>query len=54
VDKVYLHFCSAEELAAGLRDFEILDLDERSYEEHNQNGVVHHHTSWFVEGRRQP
>ena len=53
VDKVYLHFCTAEELAAELRDFEILDLDERRYEEHNLNGAPHHHTSWFLEGRRR-
>ena len=53
VDRVYLHFCTADELAAELSDFEILDLDERSYEEHNARGVVHHHTSWFLEGRRR-
>jgi SAM-dependent methyltransferase len=53
VDRVYLHFCTAPELAAELRDFEILDLDERAYEEHNAGGEVHHHTSWFVEARRR-
>jgi SAM-dependent methyltransferase len=53
VDKVYLHFCTAPELAAELRDFEVLDLDERSYEERNAGGVVHHHTSWFLEARRR-
>ncbi len=52
VDKVYLHFSSAQELEAELADFQILDLDERSYEERNPAGV-HHHTSWFVEGRRR-
>jgi SAM-dependent methyltransferase len=52
VDKVYLHFCSADELVADLRDFELLDVDERSYEERNPGGL-HHHTSWFVEGRRR-
>ena len=33
VDKVYLHFCTADELDARPRGFELLDLDERSYEE---------------------
>jgi SAM-dependent methyltransferase len=53
VDKVYLHFCTAPELTAEVRDFEVLDLDERSYEERNAGGVVHHHTSWFLEARRR-
>ena len=52
VDKVYLHFSSAKELETELADFELLDVDERSYEEWNPGGV-HHHTSWFVEGRRR-
>jgi SAM-dependent methyltransferase len=52
VDKVYLHFCSGDELTADLAAFELLDVDERSYEEHNPGGL-HHHTSWFVEGRRR-
>jgi SAM-dependent methyltransferase len=52
VDKVYLHFCSAPELETELADFQLLDVDERSYEERNPGGV-HHHTSWFVEGRRR-
>jgi len=52
VDKVYLHFSSAQELETELAGFELLDLDERSYEERNPGGV-HHHTSWFVEGRRR-
>ena len=52
VDKVYLHFSSVQELEAELADFTLLDVDERSYEEQNPGGV-HHHTSWFVEGRRR-
>ena len=38
VDKVYLHFCTAEELARDFSAFEILDLDERSYEEPRASG----------------
>lgn len=54
VDKVYLHFCTAEELerdfAAG---FEVLDLEERAYDEPRPDASPHHHTSWFLEGRRR-
>jgi SAM-dependent methyltransferase len=53
VDKVYLHFCTAEELRRDFPAFEILDLDERSYEEPRASGQPHHHTSWFLEGRRR-
>ena len=53
VEHVYLHFCTAEELAADFAAFEVLDLEERSYDEHNANGVVHRHASWFLEGRRR-
>jgi 2-polyprenyl-3-methyl-5-hydroxy-6-metoxy-1,4-benzoquinol methylase len=52
VDRVYLHFCTAAELTAAFSAFTVLDLDERSYDEHNANGVVHRHTSWFLEARR--
>jgi 2-polyprenyl-3-methyl-5-hydroxy-6-metoxy-1,4-benzoquinol methylase len=52
VEQVYLHFCSADELARDFAAFEVLDLEERSYDEHNANGQVHHHTSWFLEGRK--
>jgi SAM-dependent methyltransferase len=52
VNGVYLHFCTAEELSRDFAAFEILDLDERSYVEPLANGRVHHHTSWFLEGRR--
>ena len=53
VEHVYLHFCTAEELQRDFAAFEILDLEERSYEEHNANGQLHHHASWFLEGRRR-
>ncbi len=52
VEHVYLHFCTAEELEADFGAFEVLDLEERTYDEHNANGVVHRHASWFLEGRR--
>jgi 2-polyprenyl-3-methyl-5-hydroxy-6-metoxy-1,4-benzoquinol methylase len=53
VEHVYLHFCTADELTADFSAFTVLDLEERSYEEHNVNGVVHRHTSWFLEGLRR-
>jgi SAM-dependent methyltransferase len=52
IEHVYLHFCTAEELEADFGAFELLDLEERAYDEHNANGVVHRHASWFFEGRR--
>jgi SAM-dependent methyltransferase len=53
IEHVYLHFCTAEELSADFGAFEVLDLEERSYDEHNAGGVVHRHASWFLEGRRR-
>jgi SAM-dependent methyltransferase len=53
VEHVYLHFCTADELAADFSAFTVLDVEERSYEEHNAGGVVHRHASWFLEGRRR-
>ncbi|HEY5386620.1 MAG TPA: class I SAM-dependent methyltransferase [Thermoleophilia bacterium] len=53
IEHMYLHFCTAEELAADFAAFEVLDLEERSHEEHNAGGVVHRHASWFLEGRRR-
>jgi len=53
VEYVYLHFCTADELTADFSAFTVLDVEERSYEEHNAGGVVHRHASWFLEGRRR-
>ena len=53
VEHVYLHFCTADELAADFAAFTVLDLEERSYDEHNASGVVHRHASWFLEGLRR-
>lgn len=53
VSGVYLHFCTAEELTRDFAGFEILDLEERSYEEPRSGLSPHHHTSWFLEGRRR-
>jgi len=53
VEHVYLHFCTADELTADFAAFTVLDLEERSYDEHNANGVVHRHASWFLEGLKR-
>jgi SAM-dependent methyltransferase len=54
VDKVYLHFCTAEELERDFAGgFEVLDLEERAYDEPRPDASPHHHTSWFLEGRRR-
>ena len=53
VEHVYLHFCTADELTADFSAFAVLDVEERSYDEHNASGVVHRHASWFLEGRRR-
>lgn len=53
IDRTYLHFCTAEELVGDFAAFELLDIEERSYEEEKPGGGVHRHTSWFLEGRRR-
>ena len=53
VEHVYLHFCTTDELTADFAAFTVLDLEERSYDEHNANGVVHRHASWFLEGLKR-
>jgi SAM-dependent methyltransferase len=53
VDKVYLHFCIAEELERDFAGFEVIDLEERAYDEPRPGASPHHHTSWFLEGRRR-
>jgi len=52
VEHCYLHFCTADELEADFAGLELLDLEERSYEERLADGRLHHHTSWFLEARR--
>jgi len=53
VEHCYLHFSTAEELETDFAAFELLDLEERSYEERHADGRVHHHASWFLEARRK-
>lgn len=53
VEHVYLHFVTAEELTRDFVAFEVLDLEERSYDEAQASGKAHHHAGWFLEGRRR-
>ena len=54
IQHTYLHFCTAEELTADFADaFEVLDLEERSYDEQHPGAAAHRHASWFLEGRRR-
>jgi SAM-dependent methyltransferase len=52
IEHCYLHFSTEEELRADFAAFELLDLEERSYEELHADGRLHHHASWFLEARR--
>ncbi|MEZ5126354.1 MAG: methyltransferase domain-containing protein [Thermoleophilia bacterium] len=52
IHRTYLHFCTAEELVGDFAEFEILDLEERAYQEAVADGT-HHHASWFLEARRR-
>ena len=54
-ERSWFEHCScrtADELRADFAALEVLDLEERSYEERHEDGRVHHHTSWFLEARR--
>jgi len=54
IEHAYLHFCTAEELTADFVEaFEVLDLEERGYDERHPGGAAHRHASWFLEGRRR-
>jgi SAM-dependent methyltransferase len=53
ISTVYRHFCTAEELTADFAAFDVLDIEERAYEERKPNGLAHRHASWFLEGRRR-
>lgn len=52
-EHVYLHFVTADELTRDFAPFDILALTARDYDEHNADGVVHRHRSWFLVGRRR-
>lgn len=50
-EKLYLHFCTGEELAEDFASLEIDDLYEHEYDEPRATGETHHHISWILIAR---
>jgi len=50
IDKVYLHFCTRNELGGMFNFLEIKELYEHEYYEPHSTGEVHHHISWILIG----
>ena len=48
--RVYLHFCTKEELAGDFAFLNIAKLYEHEYDEPRANGEAHHHISWILLG----
>ena len=46
--KLYLHFCTGEELREDFGSLDIIDLYEREYDEPRADGNEHHHISWIL------
>jgi len=46
--RVYLHFCTAEELKEDFRFLTIKELYEHEYDEPHADGNAHHHISWIL------
>ena len=51
--KVYLHFCTGEELVGDSAFLNIRELYEHEYDEPRATGEVHHHISWILIGERR-
>lgn len=49
-DKVYLHFCTEEELTKDFAFLKIKELYEHEYYEPRVTGEIHHHVSWILIG----
>lgn len=49
-EKVYIHFCTREELIEDFAFLNIKELYEHEYYEPHANGEVHHHISWILIG----
>ena len=50
-EKVYIHFCTREELIEDFAFLNIKELYEHEYYEPHANGEVHHHISWILVGK---
>ncbi|MCL5878542.1 MAG: hypothetical protein M1428_01910, partial [Deltaproteobacteria bacterium] len=51
-DKVYLHFCTREELEKDFNFLQVQTLYEHEYSELRAKGETHHHVSWVLIGKR--
>jgi SAM-dependent methyltransferase len=49
--RVYLHFCTREELMADFGFLDIIELYEHEFDEPRAEGPPHHHISWILIGR---
>ena len=49
-DRVYLHFCTREELVEDFAFLSIRELYEHEYYEPRATGETHHHISWILIG----
>ncbi len=49
-DRVYLHFCTREELVEDFAFLNIKELYEHEYYEPHSTGEIHHHISWILIG----
>jgi len=50
-EKVYIHFCTREELIEDFAFLNVKELYEHEYYEPRANGEVHHHISWILIGK---
>ncbi len=53
-DKVYLHFCTREELEKDFNFLQVQSLYEHEYYEPRITGETHHHVSWVFIGKHTP
>lgn len=51
-DKVYLHFCTRQELEKDFNFLQVRTLYEHEYYEPRATGETHHHVSWVLIGKR--
>ena len=49
-DKVFLHFCTINDLKKDFEFLNIRELYEQEYYEHRATGETHHHISWILIG----
>jgi hypothetical protein len=50
-DRIYLHFCTREELVGNFAFLNVQELYEHKYHEPHATGEIHHHISWILIGK---